>query len=214
MKIEVYQLLKHPVFLLLMTALVSSYLIPKITKRWQDHQKEMELKTSFVSEISESVVSMVTAVQFAELRALSQTSDKYDDAYRSWEIKRAVISSKIRGYFPNTTIGSDWDTFSDIVTDVYALSGIKDPGFRKQRITRIRDQFPNSKVDWDTLLEIELKDGGFQSFNKFLSAWFDLREQLFIEKNRLIQRIIDAPVELYRSENRIFPNIKNWFKGN
>jgi hypothetical protein len=213
MKIEVYQLLKHPVFLLLMTALVSSYLIPKITKRWQDHQKEMELKTSFVSEISESVVSMVTAVQFAELRALSQTPDKYDDVYRSWEIKRAVISSKIRGYFPNTTIGSDWDTFSDTVTDVYALSGIKDPSFRKERITRIRDQFPNSKVDWDTLLQIELKDGGFQSFNKFLRPWFDLREQLFIEKDRLIQRIIDAPVELYRSENRIFRNIKDWFKG-
>ena len=76
MKIEVYQILKHPVFLLLMTALVSSYLIPKITKRWQDHQKEMELKTNFVSEISESVVSMVTAVQFAELQAVSQTPEK------------------------------------------------------------------------------------------------------------------------------------------
>jgi hypothetical protein len=209
---EVYQILKHPVFLLLMTALVSSYLIPKITKRWQDHQKELELKTNFVSEISESVASIVMAVQFAELRAVSQTQSNYDEAYRSWEIKRAVIGSKIRGYFPNTSIGSDWDIFSEIVSEVYALSGTTNDSARKKRINRIRDHFPKSEVDWDTLVQIELKDGGFESFNKFLKPWFDLREQLFIEKDMLIQRIIDAPVALYRPENRILRNIKNLFK--
>lgn len=213
MNVEIYQILKHPVFLLFMTALVSSYLIPKITKRWQDHQKELELKTNFVSEISESVASIVTAVQFAELGAVSQTQSNYDEAYRSWEIKRAVIGSKIRGYFPNTRIGSDWDTFSEIVTEVYSLSGTTNDSYRKERTERIRDYFPKSKVDWDTLLNVELKKGGFQSFNKFLKPWFDLKTELFIEKDKLMQRILDAPVALYRPENRILRNIKNLFKG-
>ncbi len=213
MDVEIDQILKHPVFLLFMTALISSYLIPKITKRWQDHQKELELKTNFVSEISESVASIVTAVQFAELGAVSQTQSKYDEAYQNWEIKRAVIGSKIRGYFPNTRIGSDWDKFSETVTEVYALSGTTNDSYRKERIERIRVSFPKSKVDWDTLLNVELKKGDFQSFNEFMEPWFELKTELFIEKDKLLQRILDAPVALYMPENRKLRNIKNLFKG-
>jgi hypothetical protein len=167
-----------------------------------------------VSEISESVVSIIMAVQFAEVGAASQTQGKYDEAYQNWEIKRAVIGSKIRGYFPNTKIGTDWDKFSEIVSEVYALSGTTDDNFRKERVDKIRNHFPKSKVDWDTLLHLDLKKGGFQLFQKFLKSWFVLKEQLLIEKDELIQRILDAPVALYRPENRISRRIKSLFKFN
>ena len=79
---EVYKMLQ-PFLLLITTAPISHYLIPKITRRWQDHQKELELKSGFVSEISESVLGIVLAVQCAESSAASQTQEQYDTAYRN-----------------------------------------------------------------------------------------------------------------------------------
>jgi hypothetical protein len=85
---------------LIATALISNFLVPAITRRWQDHQKELELKTGFVSEISESVLDILLAIQFAEVAAGSQTQEQYNEAYRNWEKRKAVIGAKLRAYFP------------------------------------------------------------------------------------------------------------------
>lgn len=87
-KTELYEILCHPLLLLFVTAFISQYLIPHITRRWQDHQKEIELKIGFVSEISESVLNIVIATQFAELKAKSQSQGDFDRGFRDWEIQR------------------------------------------------------------------------------------------------------------------------------
>ena len=50
---SIYEWLSHPLLLLLVGALVSSYLLPLLTQSWQNHQKELELKSALVSQISE-----------------------------------------------------------------------------------------------------------------------------------------------------------------
>ena len=35
-------ILRHPLFLVAATGIVSSYVIPRLTRRWQDHQKAIE----------------------------------------------------------------------------------------------------------------------------------------------------------------------------
>jgi hypothetical protein len=157
---ELYKTLQ-PFLLIITTAIISHYLIPKITKRWQDHQKELELKTGFVSEISESVLGIVMAVQFAEVGAKSQTHDQFDNAYRDWEMKKAIIGSQIRGYFPHTTLGPDWDEFSDMVSEVYALSGTTDKDFRNTRLNELKQYFSTDSVDWKSLENVQLKKEGF-----------------------------------------------------
>jgi len=126
-------LLVHPLLLLIVGALLSSLLIPSITQRWQNHQKELEIKTNLASQISESVTGIAMAVQFSLLGAAGQTQQEYDKAYRDWEINRAVIGSRLRAYFPNSQLAQDWDEFSESITnEFYAPSGTSDAEQRAQ----------------------------------------------------------------------------------
>jgi hypothetical protein len=196
MPMELYKALQ-PFLLIITTAIISHYLIPKITKRWQDHQKELELKTGFVTEISESVLGIVMAIQFAEVGAKSQTQDQFDNAYRDWEIKKAIIGSKIRGYFPHTTLGPDWDEFSDMVSEVYALSGTADKDFRNTRLNELKQYFSTDSVDWKSLENLQLKKEGFIQFQVFYKAWFSLRKTILEKKDVLVQRILDSRIALF-----------------
>jgi len=187
----------QPFLLLIATGAISHYLIPKITKRWQDQQKEIELKTNFISEISESVLKMILAVQFAEVHSKSQTQEQYSAAYREWEIEKAIIGSKIRGYFPNTTLGQDWDEYADIVTEVYALSGTTDTAFRNDRLKGLNLYFDNAAIDWESLEKHHLKEGGFNKFQIYSKAWFSLRKSTLDRKDALVQEILNSRVALF-----------------
>src|SRR5262245_22494393 len=57
-----------PLLAVLLTAALSGYVVPRITRRWQDHQKELEIKTSLVEAISDEVLQFILAMQFAERR--------------------------------------------------------------------------------------------------------------------------------------------------
>ena len=110
--------LKHPLTLLLAGAVLTNYLIPRITRRWQDRQKEIELKTAFVSEVSDAALEMLISVQYAEFGAKSQTQNDYDEAYRRWETERARIGARMRGFFPDTGLQEKWQALADAITSV------------------------------------------------------------------------------------------------
>ena len=63
------ELLKHPLIVLLVGALISGLLIPAFTRRWQNYQKALEIKTQLVSDLSKSIMGIVMATQFAHIGA-------------------------------------------------------------------------------------------------------------------------------------------------
>jgi len=119
--------LSHPLLLLIVGALISSYLIPSLTRQWQINEKELEIKTALVSQIGEAVASIMTTAQLAEVRNTSQTRQEYDEAFRRWEMERAVIGAQIQAYFPQTQIGSEWEPYCRVLIHVYRFSGTDDP---------------------------------------------------------------------------------------
>lgn len=82
-----------PLLAVLLTAALSGYVVPRITRRWQDHQKEPEIKISLVEVVSDEVLQFVLAMQFAERNA--STQEAFDEAYRRWEVQRAVLTGKL-----------------------------------------------------------------------------------------------------------------------
>lgn len=114
--------LAHPLSLLIVGAAVSSLVVPALTRGWQDHQKELEVKTNLVSEIAEAATRFFVAVQFAELRAASQRHEDFDAAYRDWEVKSAVIASKLRAYFPGRVVEVDWEAYTAFAARLYTLA--------------------------------------------------------------------------------------------
>jgi hypothetical protein len=191
--VEMYKAFQ-PFLLLFATALISNYLIPEITRRWQDHQKELELKTGLVTEISESVLDIVLAAQFEEAGAATQTQEQYDQAYRTWEKRKAIIGSKLRAYYPKTDLGQVWDEFAEVVSEVSALSGPTDAFPREERLARLKDYFRDAPINWDTLAKPELKKEGISQFQTFYRTWFSLRQQILRRKDALIQRILDTKI--------------------
>lgn len=125
------EFLEHPLVVLLVGAVLTGVLIPAFTRRWQNRQKELELKTQLVSELSETIMEIMMSVQFIHVAPnlkdkqvdLDRLQREFDQAYRNWEVRSAVLGTKLEAYFPATTIPTEWGEFSEIITDFYALEG-------------------------------------------------------------------------------------------
>lgn len=125
------EVLKHPLVLLVVGALLSSYLIPSWTNQWQDRQAELEVKITLVNLIDETITQIVMSVQFAVLGSGSQTQAEYDEAYRQWEVGRRIIRSRLQAYYPGSRLLQDWEELSEAVTIFYTRSGTQDPDERQ-----------------------------------------------------------------------------------
>lgn len=182
----------QPFALLLTTALISGYLIPRINQSHQEHQKELQLKSDFVTEITTAVAQIMLAVQFAESGYAAQSQEEFDEAYQEWETQKLVVSGKLRTYFREPTIYEDWKSFSDMVSEVYALAGTSNENYRNDRIARLKEYFGDDAADWETLLAVELKKGDFQQFQKYYGAWFSLRDVVYRKKSELLQKLLNG----------------------
>ena len=184
--------LSNPLLLLVVGGAISGLLIPYITTQWQNHEKELEIKTDLVGRISETVMSMIMAVQFAEMSGPTQQSqEEYNKIFREWEISNAVTGSQIRAYFPANKLGQDWDKLSKLVTDVYALSGIPVSDTRVKHVEKIKGYFSNDmdNVDFSQLAKTA---GG----EKYLSQWFILKDEIIKKKDTLVGSILESHINL------------------
>ena len=178
-----------PLLAVLLTAALSGYVIPRITRRWQDHQKELEIKISFVEEISDAVLQFILAMQFAQRRISTQQA--YDEAYRKWEVQRAVLTGKLRAYFRDPAIAQAFESFSDAVSDFYALSGISNPEYRARQIQKLKGYFGDAATNWERLADQE------KSYDDF-SAWWDLRQQALLRKDAVLRKMLGTSIDFLR----------------
>jgi hypothetical protein len=154
-----------PLLAVLLTAALSGYVVPRITRRWQDHQKELEIKTWLVEAVNDEVLQFVLAMQFAERNA--STQEAFNEAYRRWEIQRAVLTGKLRVYFGDPTIAREFESFSEAVTDFYALAGISRPEYRSRQIEKLKSYFGETATNWKRLWDQEERQADF--FNWFFA---------------------------------------------
>lgn len=183
-----YDWLSHPLLLLLVGAVISSFLIPDITRRWQDHQKELELKTALVSQITDATTSTLTEAELlatgAETKDQGQLSARVRSVYQDWMIKGAAIRAELEAYFPGTLLSRDWFYYYGLVHDYYLLqqSGII-PVAKSQFWEAIRAYFDyyHIGIDWGAVEKDPL----------------ELLPQLRTQMDELIQRILNSNISTY-----------------
>jgi hypothetical protein len=173
--------LAHPLFLLFAGAVVTGLLIPALTRRWQDRQKALELKTELIGEISESITEMVMAVQFVHLGATSMDQQRFDEAYREWEARSAVIGTKLQAYFPRTAIPAEWAKLSEVVIDFYALEGVSDENQRSEYFHRINEKL-------SALLDSQYERS---------EDWGALKEGISMKKADIIKKVLDSRISVF-----------------
>jgi hypothetical protein len=187
--VETY--LSNPLLLLVVGAALSGLLIPYITAQWQNHEKELELKTDLVTRISEAVSRVLTTAQFAAANRTGQS--EYLQAYYEWESAQSAIGSYIRAYFSNSYIGEEWDKYANITTSFVRLAAINPLQEKQQLVDQVQKYFsscPNT-TDWDALVNT---DNLFFYDENYRSNWFRVKDQVISAKNNIIQNIMDTPI--------------------
>jgi hypothetical protein len=107
----------NPMLLLIVGAIISSIIIPSYTRQWQDHQKELELKTNLADEINKAISPMIVSANYRH-----DNTDPFQ-TNKNWLISKAMISSKIKAYFSDIQITQDWNNLSSVVSQLYVIGG-------------------------------------------------------------------------------------------
>ena len=123
---EIAELAGHPLVLLVAGAVLSGWLVPRVTRRWQDRRAALDVKVQLVERVSAAVTDLFTATQFAQVGAASQTQADLDAAYRTWQRERAMVTSLLTAYFRDDDVHHAWVRCRTLVTAYYVQTGISE----------------------------------------------------------------------------------------
>jgi hypothetical protein len=212
--------LQHPLLILIVGALITSYIAPIFTRAWQDHQKELELKTGLVSEISNAIASLLIKTQVTKVVTSTPYKEFYD-AYADWESKSAIIESKLKAYFVNSPLPALWNNYSLILTDFAFLSISGDICENTKNAKNIQKFFgidsklmnetqtKNCPKEFDQLQQISLTP--FRADLKAIDwnylvqhgnethlshSWLTLKQNMISQKDRIIQEILNSQMQI------------------
>jgi len=192
--------LANPLLVTVVAALLGSWLLPQVTRKWQDHQKALEIQTGLVSEMSESASNAVATSRFIAAGLVAKSSSDpraeqraWNDGYREWTTASASIGAKLRAYF-GAAVGSEWQMFTYAVTDFVLLSAKPGPGSGREeqvaeifRYLRGLKDVQLSREQW--ILLSKTREGP-----RFQAAYAELGRGLLARRDVLVQRVLDSSV--------------------
>lgn len=125
--------------LLLVGAALTGFLLPNLLETSQNYQKELEVKTNLVKQITETTSRPLTLVQALEgLRRGDNSSEFANDTKRTLTTERldvlrtgSILKSQFETYFPGTDIPVKWQNLSTATHNFIKLSQFPDPNTRK-----------------------------------------------------------------------------------
>jgi len=195
---ELKSWLSNPLLVTVVAALLGSLLIPSITRKWQDHQKALEIQTGLVSEMSQSVSSTVAGSRFIAEGLVARSSDDprgeqraWNDLYRRWTTSSASIGAKLDAYF-GSKVASDWQAFSSALTDYVQLSAVPGPGRESQvqQIFDYRSRLPGVRLSRPQWILLARTRSGLT----FQDAYGRLGFGLLARQNELVQQVLGSHV--------------------
>jgi hypothetical protein len=123
------RLLSHPLILILIGGVISALIVPMITQRWQNHQRELDVQAELVSDMTRRSSEFVSAVILADRDAPKYRHSRLEQARRRWIIDSAVIRAKLRAYYPGDELVAKWKRFGDAMFIFIGLAECPDVGY-------------------------------------------------------------------------------------
>jgi hypothetical protein len=157
----------HPLVLLIAGAIISSIAIPYYTRQWQDHQKELELKTDLAEKLSRAVSSIIVNARLVQNQVPYLEVKDFGNADIEWEISKQTIASRLESYFPDTSIKQEWIDLSTAITEYINLASSLsqgDPNFNQKLCLRMEHVMVIHRYfDYNNYANLNLTD--FKSHN-------------------------------------------------
>lgn len=180
------KLLSFPIAGLVIGAFLSAYLIPKISKQWRK-PKELELKMTIVTRITDSVAGIISSTYLDMVTELMD-DENFKNAQRKWENNKEAVEAQLHVLFPNSAIIDEWGTFTLAISGFIQLNLAKDP-FRRKRSLEVIQEMAGVEIkpnDLDALIKKEMLEPGK---TEYANAWLGLKESLKKRMNFLIDTI-------------------------
>jgi hypothetical protein len=194
--------LANPLLVTVVAALLVNWLIPQLTRKWQDHQKALEIKTGLVSEMSESVSSLVSTSRFLASGLIRQAAADphaeqraWNNGYRDWTTHSSSIAARLEAYLPPKT-AAQWRTYTNIATDYLLLSTNVDENHPSpSRIAQTSEIYnyrhhlhpQPSQQNWLTLAHQH-------TGTPFQQAYATLAHALLNRRDQLIHQVLNAHI--------------------
>jgi hypothetical protein len=190
--------LAHPLVIAVVIAVLVNLLIPNFTRKWQNHEKALEIQTGLVSDMGQSISDAVMTGRFIAAGLVSRSSSDpradqraFNDGYRAWTTSNASIGAKLQAYF-GPDLGSQWRSFSNVVTDYFQLSATPGRG-RAEQVQEILSyrQLP-SVVQLSDAERLALVKSN--SSPAFQDAYTQLGQGILARGNELVQGVLGSNV--------------------
>ncbi len=191
-------ILSHPFTLLIFGALISKYLIPRLTNTWQSHRNEFEFKSETINHITELVITFLMSIQFVEVGAKSQSQEEYDLSFKAWEIDKSKLTSNLQCYFEKDEIIKEWNRLNELVTNIYTLSGVNKTENRILILNKIKNLLSETSFDIEVLKNQRPARATYQDNNieyqklrqEYLKEWSKMKEGAIAKLGYLNKRIL------------------------
>lgn len=191
---HLYDWLASPLLIAVIGSFLVYWLIPQLTRGWQDHAKILEVKTGLVADMSDSVGNATMTGRFIASGLIGRATDDpnatqraFNDAYQNWTVKSAVIGSQLAAYFPRSDLAPRWRSYANVVTDFLQLSARGRRSDRASQLVEVARYFPElrkrNKAWWASLLDV---GPAFQENYRELSL------AVLGERDTFVQRVLDS----------------------
>src|SRR4051794_10500183 len=147
--------LGNPLLVAVVSTLLVAVVVPKLTKQWQDHQKELDIQTALVGSMSRSSSDAIVSGRMIASGVLAGgVQQAYNDTFRNWQIDSSIDAAKLSAYFPGSDIADRWRDYGNAVGNYLQLTTRPDT-YRPTVIGQLRDYaaLPKTKppIDWRAL---------------------------------------------------------------
>ena len=173
------RLLSHPLILILIGGAISALIVPMITQRWQNHQRELDVQAELVSDMTRRTSEHVAAVVLADRDAPKYRNRRLEQARARWIIDSAVVRARLRAYYPGDELVAKWERFSDAMFGFIDLAACPDG-----------NRYPSCEEDVAQDLLAELPVDGPVPDIKLQPAWFVATESIEQAEDELISRVL------------------------
>jgi hypothetical protein len=123
--------LNHPLIVTLIGVAIAGVLVPYFARRWQDRQKALDVRVTLITDMSQA--SMGLMARFETVLNLAESADDSGGLGRAWddlkaerqkfEVREAVIGTKLEAYLKSPAIAQRWDKLAEAMTGLVELRG-------------------------------------------------------------------------------------------
>ena len=154
------ELLSHPLTLLLIGALITSFLAPRLSRGWQDASLALQLKVSLIEDICKTSETYFSRLQLIQNQGEHATIS-LDNALADWRTDHATIEAKLDIYFPSSKdIHRDWGRLGAALWTTYFLLANQTSKARRSIFEQNIGIFPDQLDRFGTLIDVSIMNVG------------------------------------------------------